>query len=205
MSLLRAVAGLRWRARPLLAWSVTAALALLTGAVVHALVARAEAERAAYGTTTPVLTATRSLPAGHVLTPGDVVVEERPVGFVPDGALAGGGVGRTLVAAVRRGEPVVDTRLAPAGLSPLAALVPSGRRAVALPADAPAPALAPGDVVDLVAASDAGGLGASVVARGATVLAAGDDGVTVAVTDAELPAVVVAVLRGAVVPALAGA
>lgn len=125
----------------------------------------------------PVLVAVRDLGAGAVVGPGDVEVRAVPRRVVPDGARADAptAVGRTRGGAVRRGELLTDTRRAGAGL--LHGL-PEGTTATPVRlADAGAAALlAPGDVVDvLAAAAGAQATGeeeaASVVAPSVTVLA----------------------------------
>jgi hypothetical protein len=128
----------------------------------------------------------------------------------------------------------VGVRLAPHGSTGAAALVPPGHRAVAVPVGPTgAPPLTEGDLVDVLAVSPLGppptepsppaeGDGESApVAEGdadgprdepafalvehALVVAAGERSVSVAVPQADAPAVAFAVSQGAVVLALTGA
>ncbi len=123
---------------------------------------------------TPVVTAATDLPAGTTLTEASLTVArlpDAPAGTVADpGAL----VGRVLAAPVRPGEPVSDVRLVGPGLT---ALLPAGQVAAPVrPADlAVAGLAAPGERVDVLATAP-GSARADVVARGALVLAAPDDG-----------------------------
>ena len=55
---------LRIRRRPLVYWTVTGALALVTGLVVSSAVASAREARAGYGTTRRVVVAARDIPGG---------------------------------------------------------------------------------------------------------------------------------------------
>jgi Flp pilus assembly protein CpaB len=63
--------------------------------------------------TRPVLTAARDLPAGTVLTSGDLTRAAFTLRSVPAGVLvsAGAALGRTIAAPVRAGEPITDVRL----------------------------------------------------------------------------------------------
>jgi Flp pilus assembly protein CpaB len=103
---------------------------------------------------------------------------------------------------VHEGEVVVAPRLAPPGRSPLTAALPAGTRAVAVPVDAAALPLEPGDVVDVLATFDPdladGGDPTVAVAREALVVDVGPDAVVVAVTPGQAPRVAFAVAAGAV-------
>jgi len=199
---------MRWHRRALLLWIAALLLAAVTGVAVEAAVSGAAEARRTYGEQRTAVVATRSLPAGHRLAPGDVAVRPWPVGLLPPGALddVAAADGRVVAAPMLEGEVVVGERLAPGGLSAVAALVPEGRRGVTVPASAELPPLAVGDRVDLVAAF--GGLDpgspAVVVARGAPVVAVDERGATVAVTTEELPATALALSAQAVIVALDG-
>ena len=109
---------------------------------------------------------------------------------------------------VHEGEVVLDARLAPAGSSPLAAALPAGTRGVAVPVDAAALPVEPGDVVDVLATFDPdlaeGGDPSVAVARDAVVVHADEDAVVVAVTPGQAPRVAFAVATGAVALAVVG-
>lgn len=118
----------------------------------------------------PVLTATRDLPGGAVLEPGDLV--RVTVERAPDGALSTGWEGQLLAGPVRRGEALTDVRVV--GRSLLDGL---GAHLVATPVRLADPAAAlllrSGDVVDVLAAAtreDGPGY-AEVVAASARVVA----------------------------------
>ena len=144
------------RRRPLAA--VLTAVAVVTG--IHAAAAPPPAS-------VDVVVAARDLPAGTVLTPGDL----HTVGFAPGSVPAGisdEAVGRTLAAPLRAGEPVTDVRVVGPALTdgyPGLTAVP-----VRLPDAGMVELLRVGDRVDLVAADPQRG-GASVVATDVPVLA----------------------------------
>jgi pilus assembly protein CpaB len=122
----------------------------------------------------PVLVAAHDLAAGERLAAADVTTVRWDPGAVPDGALpdAGAAHGRTVVSAVRRGEPLTDLRLmGPAAVDGL------GPGLVAVPvrvADADEVRLVrPGDLVDVLAAgADGAGSSARLVASAVRVLTA---------------------------------
>lgn len=105
--------------------------------------------------TGPVVVAVADVPAGHVLRPGDVRVARVPVALVPQGAMADPEevVGRGVAVSLTPGLPVVPSLLEGDrfGLDP-----PQGTVVVAvtLGAAASSALLRPGDVVDVVAATD---------------------------------------------------
>src|SRR5581483_4684553 len=114
-------------------------------------------------------------------------VAGRPLAVLTDDAVdadaADDVTGRTVVAAIEAGEPLVRARLGPDGLRGVAALVPVGWRAVAVPVGDATVTLVVGDHVDLVVAVD-------------------ERAVTVAVPADAAPHVASAVTTGAVVPVL---
>jgi Flp pilus assembly protein CpaB len=202
--------GLLLRRQPRLWWLVVLASAAATGLSVSHVLDTAEATRRAWGATTPVLVARHDVPAGHTLSTPDVELVDFPAGLVPAGALdelPDGAVTRVDLAA---GEPLLPRRLAGHDLSPLAAALPPGTRAVAIPTEpGTAPPLDRGDRVDVlvvVAAEVAGdGPPGFAIATDATVVDVDDDAVTVAVERDEAPRVAAALGVGAVTLALVGA
>ena len=197
------------RRQPRLWWLLTLAVALALGWVVSMFVAEAERTRAAWGTTEVVAVASRQLRAGTTIDGGDVELVERPRALVPEGALADVPDGQVAAVAIEAGEVVVAARLAPLGLGGLAATLPEGTRAVAVPVEAGlAPPLLVGDRVDVMVAvaPEAAGDGPPgfVVAPDALVVAVDDAAVTVAVSQAEAPRIAVALGQGAVTLALIG-
>ncbi len=108
------------------------------------------------GELAPVVVAARDLGPGIALTAEDVRLEKRLAQTIPDGAQIdlGAAVGSTLAGAARRGEVLTDvrllgSRLAESTAGPDARLVPLHLADTAL-----VDLVRPGDVVDVLAASD---------------------------------------------------
>lgn len=103
--------------------------------------------------TRAVVAAARDLLAGSRLVPGDLTTVRLAPSALPDGILRSEGAarGRTLVSAVRRGEPLTDARLVgPVSLDLLGAgMVASPVR---IADAATVRLLRPGDIVDVLAA-----------------------------------------------------
>lgn len=192
---------------PLAYWVAVVALAAFTAFTVAGQVDKAGAQAARYGRLRPVVVATRTVELGSVVVPADVVLRPVPAAFLPDGALTAMGavVGRTAVVPLFRGSAVTATHLAPDGLEGVAALLPAGTRAVAVPTG-PAPlALRRGDRVDVLVTFDpppAGEEPTFPVAEAAPVLDVGPEAVTVAVAPGEARRVAYAVAAGVVTLAL---
>ena len=119
-----------------------------------------------------VAVSARDLPAGTVLTSGDLGVAELPVAAAPAGTVADPAqlVRRVLAGSVRAGEPITDARLVGPGLT---ALLPDGQVAapVRLADLAVAALVRTGDRIDVLA-SPPDATAAEVVVGGALVLAA---------------------------------
>jgi Flp pilus assembly protein CpaB len=201
--------GLLLRRRPRLGALITGIVAVGAGLAVASVVASAEAERTAWGSTRPVVVARRDLEPGAELRGRDVTVQQRPAAAVPDGALRALPPDAVVHHAVFAGEELLDDHLAPAGSTGLAALVDDRSRAIAIPIEpGTTPPVEPGQAVDVVAVlpgDDTGGEVAYVVAAGATVLHVDDGAVTVAVSRADAPRVATALATGLVVLTLVGA
>lgn len=152
----------------------------------------------------PAPVAARDLARGHLITDADLVVaSSHPTGPAP----AVDPVGRVVTAPVLAGEPIAAARVAPEGLDGVAALVGSGRRAVAIPTALPLPPLRVGDVVDVLAADDTAlttGIGVRIAAA-AEVVAVDDQLTTVSVEPTEAVRVAGALAAGSVTLALIGA
>jgi pilus assembly protein CpaB len=188
---------------PLAYWLVVACLAGFTGLTASGLVASAADRAAVYGRLRPVLVAARAVEAGAVVRPADIGVRDLPESFLPQGHLASAGaaVGRTVVVPLFPGVPVLAANLAPEGLSGLAALLPSGTRAVAVPTGSASPTVRRGDVVDVLATFDPAPAGEEPtfpVAQGAMVVDVGAESVALAVGPEEAKRVAFAVARGVV-------
>jgi Flp pilus assembly protein CpaB len=164
---------------------------------------RAESSVKAWGERVPTVVMAVDAPAGHRLTAGDMRLVELPAVARPADAFSEAPVGAPLAAAVFAGEPLVAGRVAPDGVSPLAATLPAGHRGVALPIDIATPHLEPGDVVELHATTiDEAG-----TARGAStgtgrVLAVDEGSLVVAVPVPAVDELVAALAGGPVVAVL---
>ena len=208
-------------ARPVVRRMVLLALALVTGLVVMSLVSSAEAARDRWGRARPVAVATHDLAPGDVIDGSTIEIRRLPEAAVSPGALAEPPTGSVVCQPVLAGEALVAERLAPQGLTGVAALVPAGHRAVAVPlGPVAAPPLAVGDLVDVLAvvsaapasSGESAAASASVdrppafpLVERAAVVAVEDDTVSVAVPEDDAPGVAFALTQGAVVLALAGA
>ncbi|MGE3621138.1 MAG: SAF domain-containing protein [Acidimicrobiia bacterium] len=187
-------------------------LLLAAGAalVVQRSVAAGQAERDGWGRSVEVVVATRDVAAGEALGPGAVERRDLPRALVPPGALSEVGPDRTARGPLYEGEIVLAGRVAPDGLTGVAARVPAGHRAVAVPLGAEAaPPLEVGDRVDVLVAVDpaaaGGGPPGFAVAEGVLVVDVGEDAVTVAVARPDAARVAVAMGQGLVTLALVGA
>ncbi len=188
---------------PLPYWVAVAALAAFTAVSVAGQVGRADAQAARYGHLRPVVVAARAIEVGVVLRPADVVARSMPAAFVPEGALGAtaGVVGRTVVVPLFRGSAVVAHHLAPDGLEGLAALLPAGARAVAVPTGPASVSLRRGDRADVLATFDpppAGEAPTFPVAEAAPVIDVGPEAVTVVVAPEEALRVAYALAAGVV-------
>ncbi len=206
--------GRRWR---LLRVALAAGLAVIAAALVARSADQARATVAAYGTVRRVAVARHDLGIGQRITASDLAWPELPVAAVPSHVAGASPVGRTVVDAIGRGEVITDPHLAPGGLSGLAALVPAGGRAVAVPVPGAGLRLVVGDLVDVLApdrAPSAGGAydsgaaesaGARTVARRARVIEVDGADVVVAVSEDEAAGVAGAMAEGTPVVVLDGA
>jgi len=184
-------------------WAAVVALAAFTASTIAGQVDRAGAQVARYGHLRPVVTAARAVEVGSVLRAADLTVRSMPAAFVPEGSLGATGevVGRTVVVPLFRGSPVVIGQLAPDGLEGVAALLPAGGRAVAVPTGPASVAVRRGDRVDVLVTFDpppAGEDPTFPVAESALVVDAGPEAVTVAVAPQEAVRVAYAVAAGVV-------
>src|SRR5205823_3602774 len=119
------------------------------------------------------------------------------------GALGSIPAGRTAIATIEAGEAVLGARVAPDGVHGIAALVPAGWRALAVPVAPTVIALGVGDRVELIAGFDVAGASTDrSPSRDAIVVAVDDQRVTVAVPEDDAERVAFAIVAGTVVPAL---
>jgi Flp pilus assembly protein CpaB len=197
------------RRRPRHRRAVVVGLAALCGLAVMSVVQRAEDTAAAWGESVPVLIARRDLAAGERLDPGNTRLAHQPSPLVPDGALAALPHDGRLAAPVYAGEAIREERLAPAGLSTVAARLPAGTRAIAIPVEpGTVPKLVIGDRVDVLVAlpAEAAGDGPPgfTLATDVLVVDVSDAAVTIAMPADTAPRIAVAFGAGAVTLALSG-
>ena len=202
---------MRLRPHPRSFWPLALGLALLTGVVVARLVGEASSRAARLGGLRSVPVAARAVEAGQVLSAADVAVRRLPAALLPAAPVASSPEGHAALVPLAAGEVVLEAKLAPWGTRGVAALVPPGRRALAVPMERGRLPVRTGDRVDVLAtfetaepAGDGGGQEPTFpVATAALVVDVGDEAVTVAVSQHEAPRVAFAVARGTVVLALA--
>jgi Flp pilus assembly protein CpaB len=190
---------LRIRRRPLVYWSLTGALALVTGVVVSSAVAGAREARAGYGTARVVVVATHDLPAGTVIGPDDVDTEARPIAVVPAGALTEPPIDAVASATILEGEVVVERRVAGHGM------IHAGSIGIAVPVDPALLTLSVGDRVEVLATFDPDAIEGNptiVVAPLAVVVGVSDAAVTLSMPQADGERVAFALSTAAVTIAL---
>jgi Flp pilus assembly protein CpaB len=215
-SLFLAVRVRRVLARTVTRRAIVVLAAVVTAVTVTTALRSAEHTRSRWGDTRRVAVAQHDLAPGDVVDTGAVSLHE-----VPRAAVAGAATDVVPLGAVVRypiaaGEPVVGTRLAPEGLTGVAALVPEGQRAVAV-AVGPAgvPPVHPGDRVDVVALTPAPSepetaeepaptAPATTLVDQALVVDATETAVTIAVPSPLAPAVAYAAAQGLVALTLVG-
>jgi Flp pilus assembly protein CpaB len=187
--------------RPIPYWLAACALVVLTVSTIARVTSAAADERARWGAPVDVVVAVHDLEPGDVLHADDVEVRRLPAALVARDAVHELDDGMVASAWTAAGEPLLAGRLAPAGLSPTAALLPTGTRGVAIPLGvAPLPVVT-GDRVDVLATLDTSTV---VIARRALVIAVGEEGVTVAVDESAAGDVASAVVVASVTLVLSG-
>jgi Flp pilus assembly protein CpaB len=199
----------RVRHHPLVRVGAAAVVVLIAFSVVQRAAATVIDARRQWGEQRTVAVARHRIVVGDVIDADAIATQSWPKGVVPDGAIEGSPVGRTVVATIEPGEAVLAARLAPAGLRGVAALIPRGWRALAIPVGPAVVTLSVGDHVDLIAGFDVSSASADeapafTVAHDALVVAVDEQRVTVAVRSADAEAVAFAIVAGTVVPALTG-
>jgi Flp pilus assembly protein CpaB len=184
-------------------------VAALCGTAVAATVERAEDVRRSWGRGAHVLVATDDLQPGDRLGPENTRLALHPAPLVPPNALTALPRAARVAEAVHTGEVVREERLAPSGTSALAARLPAGTRAVAVPSEpGTTPPLVVGDLVEVLVAlaPEAAGAGAPgfALATGVPVVDVTDTAVTIAVDRDVAPRLAVAFGQGAVTLAVVG-
>lgn len=167
-------------------WLLVAVLAATTAVATGATLSAAEAERARWGTTRPVLVAGEAIEAGDRVA-GSVDLADWPEALVPAGALGTVPEGARAAGPIGTGTPLTEAAVVGGD----GALGPGGdRHRVAVAVGAARLPLQRGDHVDVWATVDpslAGGeLTTRRVATGAVVTSAGSRAVVVAVTGTEV-------------------
>lgn len=161
----------------------------------------AQETTAALGETVPVLVLTGPIEAGQVVDRTAVRTSTVPRSMVPDGALDDAGsldAGPRSRVALADGEVLLADRLTTSAASPIAASLPPGTAALAVPVDPSTTPLGPGDVVDVFAAVPAIDFEVGRVATGAVVLSTDPERAVVAVHSSDVRQTATAVLGGPV-------
>jgi Flp pilus assembly protein CpaB len=211
-------------ARTVVRRMVVVLAAAVTTVAVNGVLRSAEQTRDRWAETRSVVVARRDLAPGDVVDAGAVARREVPAAVVAEAATDLVPVGAVVRYPIAAGEPVVATRLAPDGLTGVAALVPDGHRAVAIPTTpAGTPPLHPGDHVDVIALTPApttpeaeaatepeaeapsSAVPAATLVDEALVVDVAETAVTIAVPAALSPTVAYAAAQGLVVLTLVGA
>jgi Flp pilus assembly protein CpaB len=182
--------------RPLAYWSLTAIVAVGTGAVIHRATSDAAEARRQWGEARPTLVATRAVAPGELLDATNTQARAVPVALRPHDALdALPAEPLPAAAPLSTGEIVTTARVGRGGRSEAAALLLDGTRGVAIPLADGALPLRTGDVVDVVAPD--------LIVPTARVVRVGDASVIVAVSVDDAAAVARAVAEGQVTLVLA--
>jgi Flp pilus assembly protein CpaB len=182
------------------------AITLLTA---RAQVSAVSAARRQWTEVRGVTVALHDLPPGATIDAASVEVRELPIVAIPEGATTEAPIGAVVRYPIMSGEPLLTARLAPDGLTGVAALLPPGHRAVAVAAGPTTrPPLQIGDRVDLLAALAIGdspdGMPTAPLVESGLVVDISDEAVTVAVPTESAPSVAYAISQGFVVIALTG-
>lgn len=186
--------------QPSLYLAAAAITVSVTAGITYRFLSVAQEGAARYGRPVAVYVAAEDLAAGSVIGSDDVERRSLPASAVPASALRRSPVGSTLGQEVASGQVIVGGALSRAGRSPLAASLPPGTVAVAVPRSVTLPPLRRDDRVDLWVAADTRPLEV-----GAPVVAVEPDSVVVAVSDDSAGAVAAALLAGPVLLAVRGA
>jgi pilus assembly protein CpaB len=153
-------------------WAVLGvALAVVAFLLMRGYAGRQRALVAELGHPTPVLVAVAAIARGSPLTPSMVTQVRWPSAFAPADALRDPAsvTGRVLLAGLAKGEVLTSSRLAPRG-GAVAALIPEGLRAVAVPSTFLPAEVRAGDHVDVLATFPGAHAHVETVASGLEVL-----------------------------------
>jgi Flp pilus assembly protein CpaB len=187
--------------------AVVTVVVVLTFALAGAQMRAAQAARARWDEVRQVAVARHDLRPGATVDAAAVELRELPARVIPEGAVGAPPVGAVVRYPIVAGEPILTARLAPDGLTGVAALLPPGHRAVAV-AVAPTarPPLEIGDRVDVLTAipsvESPDGLPSGPLVEGALVVDIASESVTVAIPASAAPAVAFTLTQGGVVLAL---
>jgi Flp pilus assembly protein CpaB len=202
-----------WRRSPnrLGRWLLAAGLAVSAATLVGGMTDDAAHTVAGLGVLRTVPVARHDLPTGRVVADDDLEWQARPTAGIPASTVDDSPVGRVVTAPIVADEIVSRRRLAPDGVGGLAALVPAGDRAVAVPVEGTGLTVRVDDLVDIIVPSTGDdGLGGrrsptlEPVATDARVIDVSDVAITVAVSVADATALAGALGRGTPVVALVG-
>ena len=187
--------------RPPVFWLLTLVVAITIGLFTARAVQAAEDGASIYGDPTEVVVATRDLAPGALLDADSARLERRPRDVVATGALTSLPDGRPLTTEIYAGQVVVAAQVAEPDVSPLAAIVPDGHRAMAIGRSQFGLEVKIGDRVDALSFDPVTGE-MGLVTTAARVLATDDTTVTLSVALADVALTAAAVSAGDVVLAL---
>lgn len=177
----------RWSVRlrrPRPSTLLTVAAALVTFVFVHDISTDAESGRSGWEQTTEVWVSSVDLPPGAVARPGDARSAVVPSFVVPVDAITVDPAGRTARSPIGPSEILVDHRFSGAAQTGAAALLGPDQRGIAVPKSGVDLALRVGDQVDVLATLEPFSTDTDptiTLIERATVIAADDDTVTLAV------------------------
>lgn len=197
----------RFAARRRVRRAFVVVVVVVTFVVAGAQLRAASSARQRWGDMQQVAVARHDLRPGATIDAGAVEVRDLPTRAIPHGAVRAPPVGAVVRYPIVAGEPLLTARLAPDGLTGVAALLPPGHRAVAVAVGPGArPPLQIGDRVDVLTAVAMGespdGFPTGPLVEAAVVVDIATEAVTLAVPATTAPAVAYAVTQGLVVLAL---
>ena len=190
------------RRSPLAYWAAAIVLGIATFTMVQRRSSDLDERARQLGPMATAIVARSDLLAGDLVGPDDIEHATVPQQVIPRGAVESITDGTRLTADVFEGEVLVAARLTGAATSALAAALPAGHLAVAVPVAETGLDLERGDRVSVLALGSDGY--SQVIATG-RVISVGDSSVTVAVASADVGPVADALLAGTITIALTSA
>lgn len=192
----------RIRRLPIAWWAAVISLAVIAGVFVASTVSRAEAAADRYEGLIKVAVATSNLEAGSSIGNEDIRFENRPRAFLPASPIVESPSGRIASTPMVAGEVFTESKVAPGGLSSVAALLRNGERAVSVPNKKDGLRLQIDDTVDIIGSFGNSHESALTLASAGRVVDVGESSATVAVIAQDAPRVALATANGQVALAI---